>query len=95
MLMCREGTFTTWFERLDLPRRNPYGFLTTVAGGIQAAHRPGSVADPGRCQGQAKRRTNSSEVCATSRQPLSMVIACPRPGISTNSVTPGLSFCWR
>jgi hypothetical protein len=32
----------------------------------------------------------SSAVCATSRQSLSMVRACPRPGISTNSVTPEL-----
>ena len=31
---------------------------------------------------------------ATSRQPLSMVRACPRPGILTISVTPGLR-CWR
>ena len=37
--------------------------------------------------------TNSSAVSATSRQPLSMVSAWPRPGISLISVTPSLSFC--
>jgi hypothetical protein len=37
--------------------------------------------------------TNVSAVSATSRQPLSMVKACRRPGISTNSVTPGFFFC--
>ncbi len=31
---------------------------------------------------------------ATSRQPLSIERACPRPGILTISVTPGLR-CWR
>src|ERR1700730_7059250 len=42
----------------------------------------------------AKRCTNASAVSATSRQPLSMVRACPRPGISTISVTFPLR-CWR
>src|SRR5689334_14324899 len=42
---------------------------------------------------QTNLRTNSNAVLATSRQPLSMVSAWPRPLISTISVTPGLSFC--
>ena len=42
----------------------------------------------------AKRCTNASAVSATSRQPLSIVSACPRPGISTISVTPSLRFCF-
>jgi hypothetical protein len=36
------------------------------------------------------RSTKASAVSATSRQPLSMVRAWPRPGISVNSVTPAL-----
>jgi hypothetical protein len=39
------------------------------------------------------RRTNASALSATSRQPLSMVSACPRPGIFSISVTPWLSCC--
>jgi hypothetical protein len=42
---------------------------------------------------QAKRRTKARAMSATSRQLLSMVSACPRPGISTYSVTPPLRFC--
>src|SRR2546428_5176564 len=37
---------------------------------------------------------NASAVSATSRQPLSIVSACPRLGISTISVTPSFR-CWR
>ena len=40
------------------------------------------------------RLTKSSTLSATSRQPLSMVSACPRPGILTISVTPALRFCF-
>src|SRR5258708_39582085 len=36
---------------------------------------------------QVNRRMNASAVSATSRQPLSIVSACPRLGISTISVT--------
>src|SRR5262245_58068429 len=39
------------------------------------------------------RCTKSSAFSATSRQPASMVSACPRPGILTISVTPVLRFC--
>src|ERR1700682_1075540 len=39
-----------------------------------------------------KRLTNSSALSATSRQPLSIVSAWPRPGISAISVTPSLCF---
>jgi pimeloyl-ACP methyl ester carboxylesterase len=42
---------------------------------------------------QVKRRMKASAVCATWAQPLSMVRACPRSGISVNSVTPGLCCC--
>src|SRR5829696_282330 len=38
--------------------------------------------------------TNSRAVSATSRQPLSMVSAWPRPGISVISVTPSLCACF-
>src|SRR5262249_20600390 len=38
------------------------------------------------------RLTNSSAFSATSRQPASIVSACPRPGILTISVTPLLRF---
>ena len=41
-----------------------------------------------------KRWTNARAVSATSRQPLSIVNACPRPGISAISVTPSFRF-WR
>jgi hypothetical protein len=41
-----------------------------------------------------KRRTKASAVSATSRQPWSMVSACPRPGISTYSVTPSFRCCF-
>ena len=37
--------------------------------------------------------TNASALSATSRQPLSIVSAWPRLGISTISVTPSLRFC--
>ncbi len=40
------------------------------------------------------RLTNSSAFSATSRQPASIVSACPRPGILTISVTPLLRFCF-
>ena len=40
------------------------------------------------------RLTNSSAFPATSRQPASIVSACPRPGILTMSVTPWLRFCF-
>ena len=43
---------------------------------------------------QTKRLMKVSAVSATSRHPLSMVSACPRPAISVNSVTPGFRF-WR
>jgi hypothetical protein len=39
------------------------------------------------------RRTDASALSAISRQPLSMVSACPRPGIFSISVTPWLSCC--
>src|SRR5215471_19412246 len=42
----------------------------------------------------ANRFTNSSAFSATSRQPASMVSACPRPGILTISVTPVLLVCF-
>ena len=42
----------------------------------------------------ANRLTNSSAFSATSRQPASIVSACPRPGILTISVTPLLRFCF-
>src|SRR6266403_4518483 len=38
--------------------------------------------------------TNSSTFPATSRQPASIVSACPRPGILTISVTPWLLVCF-
>jgi hypothetical protein len=41
-----------------------------------------------------KRLTNASAVSATSRQPLSIVSACPRPAISAISVIPGLRCCF-
>jgi natural resistance-associated macrophage protein len=40
------------------------------------------------------RLTNSSAFSATSRQPASIVSACPRPGILTISVAPLLRFCF-
>src|SRR5262245_41991971 len=40
------------------------------------------------------RLTNSSAFSATSRQPRSIVSACPRRGILTISVTPLLRFCF-
>ena len=43
---------------------------------------------------ETNRLTNPSAVSATSRQPLSMVNAWPRPGISMNSVTPLFFFCF-
>ena len=58
------------------------------AGGASGA--AGTIAGCGR----AKRRTNSRAVAATSRQPLSIVSACPRLGILTISVTLSLCF-WR
>jgi hypothetical protein len=42
----------------------------------------------------ANRLTNSSAFSATSRQPASIVSACPRPDILTISVTPSLRFCF-
>ena len=42
----------------------------------------------------ANRLTNSSVFSATSRQPASIVSACPRPAILTISVTPLLRFCF-
>jgi hypothetical protein len=39
------------------------------------------------------RWTNASALSATSSQPLSMISACPRPGIFSISVTPWLSCC--
>jgi hypothetical protein len=45
-------------------------------------------------RGQAKRLTKASAVPATSRQPLSIVSACPRPAISASSVTPPLCCCF-
>ena len=55
---------------------------------------PGRVALRRRaCGASVKRFTNASAVSATSRQPLSIVSACPRPAISTISVTPGLRAC--
>src|SRR5215469_13269602 len=42
----------------------------------------------------ANRFTNSSAFSATSRQPASIVSACPRPGILTISVTPLLLCCF-
>src|SRR5947209_10363235 len=39
------------------------------------------------------RRTNASALSATSRQPLSTISPCPRPGIFSISVTPALSCC--
>ena len=39
------------------------------------------------------RSTKASAVSATSRHPLSIVSACPRPSTETISVIPGLSFC--
>src|SRR6266851_3243891 len=55
------------------------------------------IIEAGELRGQAffagtKRLTNSSALSATSRQPLSMVSAWPRPGISAISVTPSLCF---
>src|SRR6266849_6594549 len=47
----------------------------------------------GRAQGWACFWTKARAVSATSRQPWSMVRECPRPGILTISVTPGLRFC--
>jgi hypothetical protein len=41
-----------------------------------------------------KRCTNARAVSATSRQPLSIVSACPRLGISTISATPSLRSCF-
>src|SRR5215471_1436326 len=40
------------------------------------------------------RLANSRAFSATSRQPASIVSACPRPGILTISVTPLLRFCF-
>jgi hypothetical protein len=62
----------------------------------QRAHRPHPRF---RCARQTPRRyanrlTNSSAVSATSRQPSSMVSACPRPGISTISVMPSFFCCF-
>src|SRR5262245_65198573 len=52
---------------------------------------PGGLArDPA----HANRLTNSSAFRATSRQPASIVSACPRPVILTISVTPLLRFCF-
>src|SRR5438270_7401787 len=42
----------------------------------------------------ANRRTKASAVSATSRQPLSMVSACPRPFIFTISVAPSFFCCF-
>ena len=39
------------------------------------------------------RWTNASALSAVSRQPLSMISACPWPGSFSISVTPGLSCC--
>jgi len=58
-----------------------------------AARSRGNPAPGASGPGYAKRLTNASAVSATSRQPLSIVSACPRPLISTISVTAGLSFC--
>src|SRR3954453_3862194 len=61
---------------------------------VGRAHRPAPQwRRAGRCY-FANRRTNVSPVSATSRQPLSIVRACPRFGISTISVTPSLRFCF-
>ena len=47
-----------------------------------------------RYRAHVNRLTNSSAFWATSRQPASIVSACPRPGILTISVTPLLRFCF-
>jgi hypothetical protein len=49
---------------------------------------------PTRDRAHVNRLTNSSAFSATSRQPPSIVNACPRPGILTISVTPLLRFCF-
>ena len=50
----------------------------------------GHLGGGGRLIVEVKRLTKASAVSATSRQPLSIVSAWPRPGISTISVTPSL-----
>ena len=81
---------------------SPCRFLLGHSGGAGRGPRAGSigvfgVGDPARRSRQlrqeVKRWMNTSAVSATSRQPLSMVRAWPRFGISTNSVTPSLCFC--
>ena len=43
---------------------------------------------------QTNRWTKASAVSATSRQPLSIISECPRPGISMYSVTPSFFSCF-
>ena len=62
-----------------------------LVGGSARGRRVRPRGDPARVY--VKRLTNSSDLSATSRQPLSIVSAWPRFGTSTISVTPGLSFC--
>src|SRR6266851_107974 len=54
---------------------------------------PASRVVPRAAQGLACFWTKARAVSATSRQPWSMVRECPRPGILTISVMPGLRFC--
>ncbi len=83
----RETELTPGSARSSIAYFYRYPRLVGAGGASGAA---GTIAGCGR----AKRRTNSRAVAATSRQPLSIVSACPRLGILTISVTLSLCF-WR
>ena len=76
----------TWSTDPDPPH---IGRTTVRASGAEmTAWRWGGL------QGWTNRATKSSDVCATSCDPWSMVSECPRSAISWISVTPGFRF-WR
>jgi hypothetical protein len=79
---CSTGHSARQYRR---SQRSCQDILAPDAATVEASR----CADPGR-----KRWTKSRAMSATSRQPLSMVSACPRFGTSVISVTPSLRFCF-
>ncbi len=76
---------------------SPWFAVETAVNHQQRAHRRShgiATRAYGAGVASAKRLTNVSAVSATSRQPESIVSACPRLGISTISVTPSFRFCF-
>jgi len=73
------------------------GDVDRIIASARKARRPTgqpAATELARDRAHVNRLTNSSAFSATSRQPASIVSACPRPGILTISVTPSLRFCF-